>query len=275
MAKRFRGRVALITGAARGMGRSHALGFAREGADVVVNDIARNLETIPIAMARREELESLTEEIEALGSRALPIYADVSRAEEVRSMVERAIREFGHIDILVNNAGVASVAKVVDLSEEAWDTVLNVNLKGTFLCSKYVAPYMMKQRYGRIINISSTEGLIGTPGMAHYVASKHGVLGLTKVLAQELAPYWITVNAICPGDVGTEAFFKYSKAYPGFAEEIGRLQGAYTLFPGYGEFEKPLIEPEDITNAVLWLASDEARFITGIALVVDGGFTTK
>jgi len=275
MRDRFKGKTVLVTGAARGMGRSHALGFAREGANVVVNDVCRDMATVPIPMGRREDLDSLVKEAEGMGVEALPLSADISKGDEVRNMVERAVDVFGRIDILVNNAGVASVAKVVEMSEEMWDAVINVNLKGAFLCSKYVAPHMMKQKYGRIINISSTEGLVGTPGMAHYVASKHGLIGLTKVLAQELAPYWITVNAICPGDVGTEAFFNYSKTYPGFAEEISRLQGAYSVFPGYGEFEKPLLEPQDITNAVLWLASDEARYVTGTTLVVDAGYTSK
>ncbi|GBC68411.1 (-)-trans-carveol dehydrogenase [archaeon HR01] len=275
MGGRFAGKVALVTGAARGMGRSHALGFAREGADVVINDVCREIPSAPIPMGRRDELENLADEIRQMGVRALPIIADVSKGSEVKDMVEKAVNTFGRIDILVNNAGIASVAKVVDMSEEMWDMVINVNLKGAFLCSKYVAPFMIKNRYGRIINISSTEGLVGTPGMAHYVASKHGLIGLTKVLAQELAPYWITVNAVCPGDVGTAAFHMYSKAYPGFAEEISRLQGAYSLFPGYEDFEKPLLEPQDITNVVLWLASDEARYITGTAIVVDGGFTSK
>ncbi|MEM4375163.1 MAG: mycofactocin-coupled SDR family oxidoreductase [Nitrososphaerota archaeon] len=275
MTGRFQGKVVLVTGAARGMGRSHALGFAREGANVVVNDVCHDISTVPVPMSRASELESLVREIQSMGVSALPVIADVSNSLEVKGMVEEAIDVYGRIDILVNNAGVASVAKVVDMSEEMWDAVINVNLKGAFLCSKYVAPYMMKQRYGRIINISSTEGLIGTPGMAHYVASKHGLIGLTKVLAQELAPYWITVNAICPGDVGTEAFFKLSEIYPGFAEEISRLQGVYSLFPGYEDFKKPLLEPKDITSAVLWLASEEARYITGTTLVVDAGFSSK
>lgn len=275
MRSRFKGKVVLITGAAKGMGRSHALGFAREGANVVINDICRDIPTVPVPMGKYSELESLANEIREMGVGVLAVTADVSNSFEVRQMVDKAIDAFGRIDILVNNAGVASVAKVVDMSEEEWNTVINVNLKGAFLCSKYVAPHMMKHKYGRIINISSTEGLIGTPGMAHYVASKHGLIGLTKVLAQELAPYWITVNAICPGDVATETFFKLSEKYPGFAEEISRLQGAYSLFPGYEEFQRPIIEPIDITNAVLWLASDEARYITGTTLIVDAGFMTK
>jgi SDR family mycofactocin-dependent oxidoreductase len=265
----------LVTGAARGMGKSHALGFAREGADIVVNDIARKMEHIPFSTGTEEQLEKTVAEIRGLGVKAIAAQADISKSEDVQAMVDRAINEFGRLDILVNNAGTITIKPVVDMTEGEWDKVVNVNLKGTFLCSKYVIPHMIRQDWGRIINIASTEGLAGTPYIAHYVAAKHGVVGFTKALAQELGKYWITVNAICPGDVGTQLFFESSKGMPGFVDEIQQLQGAYSVFPGHNEFEKPLIDPSDITNAVLWLASEEARYVTGVALPVDGGYMTK
>ena len=275
MGDRFKGKVALVTGSARGMGRSHALGFAREGANVVVNDIARRIEHIPFSTGTEEQLMKTVEEIKALGVKAITARADVSNSKEVKAMVDLAISELGKIDILVNNAGTITVKPVSEMTEEEWDKVVDVNLKGTFLCSKYVIPHMIRQKWGRIINIASTEGLAGTPYIAHYVAAKHGVVGFTKALAQELGKHWITVNAICPGDVGTDLFFESAKGMPNFVEEISKLQGAYTVFPGHGEFEKPLLDPKDITNAVLWLASDEARYVTGVALPVDAGYMTK
>jgi SDR family mycofactocin-dependent oxidoreductase len=275
MEGRFKGKVALVTGAARGMGQSHALGFAREGANIVVNDIAKKMEHIPFSTGTGEQLEKTIAEIRSLGVRAIAAQGDVSKSQDVQAIVDKAIGEFGRIDILVNNAGTITIKPVADMTEAEWDKVVDVNLKGTFLCSKFVIPHMIRQKWGRIINIASTEGLAGTPYIAHYVASKHGVVGFTKALAQELGKHWITVNAICPGDVGTQLFFEASKGMPGFVEEIQTLQGAYSVFPGYSEFEKPLINPSDITNAVLWLASEEARYVTGVALPVDGGYMTK
>jgi SDR family mycofactocin-dependent oxidoreductase len=275
MQKRFKDKVVLVTGAARGMGRNHALGFAREGASVVVNDVARKMQFIPFTTGSEEQLQKTIDEIKAFGVDALAARADVSNSSEVKSMVDLAIAHFGRIDILVNNAGTITISSVVEMSEDEWDKVVDVNLKGTFLCCKYVAPHMIRQKYGRIINIASTEGLAGTPYISHYVASKHGVVGLTKSLAQELGKYWITVNAICPGDVGTDLFFESAKGMPGFVDEISRFQGAYSVFPGHAEYEKPLLELSDITNAVLWLASDEARYVTGTAIPIDSGYMSK
>lgn len=275
MAKRFSGKVVLVTGAARGMGRSHALGFAREGANVVVNDIASRMDPVPFSTGTEDQLSRTVDEVRALGVEGLAAKADVSNSHDVQAMVDAAVSKLGRIDILVNNAGTITIKPIVDMSEAEWDKVIDVNLKGTFLCSKYVIPHMIRNKFGRIINIASTEGLAGTPYISHYVASKHGVVGLTKALAQELGKYWITVNAVCPGDVGTDLFFEAAKGMPGWAEEIQKLQGAYSVFPGYAEFEKPLIEPLDITNAVLWLASEEARYVTGVALPVDSGYMSK
>ncbi len=264
-----------MTGAARGMGRSHALGFAREGANVIVNDVAVKLAHVPFTTGTEKQLHRTVEDVKAYGVDCMAVRADVSKSSEVKSMVDASIAHFGRIDILVNNAGTITISPLVDMSEEEWDKVVEVNLKGTFLCCKYVAPHMIRQNQGRIINIASTEGLAGTPYISHYVSSKHGVVGLTKSLAQELGKYWITVNAVCPGDVGTDLFFESAKGMPGFVSEISKLQGAYSVFPGYAEFEKPLLEAADITNAVLWLASVEARFVTGIAMPIDSGYMSK
>jgi NAD(P)-dependent dehydrogenase (short-subunit alcohol dehydrogenase family) len=244
------GKVALITGAGSGIGRATALLFAKEGSRVAVADY------VP---AGGEETVSMIKET---GGEAIFIEVDVSKASDVERMVKAAVDKYGRIDILHNNAGITPpTAPTADTTEENWDSVINANLKGVFLGSKYVIPVMIKQGGGVIINTASGGGLVGTPGLSAYGASKGGVIQLTKAMALEYAKQNIRVNSICPGAVRTPM----SKAHQA---DIARRQ-AFTR-----PFRVPLGrmgQPEEIAKAALYLACDDSSYVTGAVLVVDGG----
>lgn len=263
--KRFENRVALVTGSGRGQGREHALSFAREGANVVVNDLCDGDQIVSYELSARKQLESTVEEVKKHGVKCIGVCADVSNSKQVQGMVKEALDTFGRIDILVNNAGIAGrFSNVAEVPEELWDRVIAVNLRGTFLVTKYTLPSMIAHRYGRIVNISSIGGLVGLPGSSFYVASKHGVIGFTKTLAHEVGEYDITVNAVCPGLVNTE-MLTFLKGQP--SERSAR--------PPLGVFpHRPMIESSEISGLVLWLSSDEARDVTGAAFAMDQGFTS-
>ena len=241
----LKGKVALITGAAQGIGKAVTLVLARHGADVVVADV--NI----------EKAQETAREVEALGRAAMAVRVDVTHLEDVEKMVEAAVQRFGKIDILVNNAGIARDKLILRMTEEDWDTVLNVNLKGTFNCTKAVIKYMSKQRSGKIVNIASVVGMMGNPGQANYSASKAGVIGLTKTVAREFAARGINVNAIAPGYIQTPM----TEVLPEKAkEELKRLIPM-----------KRLGQPEDVAHAVLFLVSEVSSYITGNILNVNGG----
>lgn len=275
---RFHDHTVFITGAAHGMGRAHALAFAREGARIVMCDACRQYSTIPYPLAQSEELASLTSEIEQMGRPVLAAEVDVTDLAAMHALVEQTQRELGPIDILVANAGVYSFAPSWELTEEQWDETVNVDLKGVWITCKVCIPHMLSRRRGKIICISSTAGFKGMANLAHYVAAKHGVLGLVKTLAIELASYNINVNAICPTSVDT-AMLSNQALYDVFAggpgplathEHMLELMNPLNLFPDRG-----LLPPEDISSVVLWLATDEARHLTGCALPVDAGYLTR
>jgi (+)-trans-carveol dehydrogenase len=275
---RFNDRTVFITGAARGMGRAHTLAFAREGARLVLCDACRQYSTVPYALTQPEELASLASEIEQMGRPVLAEQVDVTDLAAMSALAERAQRELGPIDILVANAGLYSFAPSWELTEEQWDETVNVDLKGVWITCKVCIPQMLSRRSGKIICISSTAGLKGMAHLAHYVAAKHGVLGLVKTLAIELAPYNINVNAVCPTSVDT-AMCRNQALYDAFAggpgplatyEHMLELMNQLNLFP-----DRNLLPPEAISAAVLWLASDEARHLTGCALPVDAGYLTR
>jgi (+)-trans-carveol dehydrogenase len=275
---RFQDRTVFITGAAHGMGHAHALAFAREGARLVLCDACRQYSTVPYPLAQPEELASLTSEIEQMGRPVLAAQVDVTDLAAMQALAERAQRELGPIDILVANAGLYSFAPSWELTEEQWDETVNVDLKGVWITCKVSIPQMLSRRSGKIICISSTAGLKGMGNLAHYVAAKHGVLGLVKTLAIELAPYNINVNAVCPTSVDT-AMCRNQALYDVFAgspgplatyEHMLELMNQLNLFP-----DRNLLPPEAISAAVLWLASDEARHLTGCALPVDAGYLTR
>ncbi|GAC1398479.1 MAG: mycofactocin-coupled SDR family oxidoreductase [Ktedonobacteraceae bacterium] len=275
---RFQDRTVFITGAAHGMGRSHALAFAREGARLVMCDACRQYETIPYALATPEELAALASEIEALGCLVIAEQVDVTDLSAMQALAERARTELGGIDIVVANAGVYSFAPSWELTEEQWDETIAVCLKGVWITCKVAIPHMLNRQRGKIICISSTAGQKGMANLAHYVAAKHGVLGLVKTLAIELAQYDINVNAICPTSVDTamcnnQALYDIFAGGPGpkaTHEYMLKLMNQLNLFPN-----RNLLAPEAISNVVLWLASEEARHMTGCALPVDAGYWTK
>ena len=276
--KRFQGRVVFITGAAHGMGRSHALAFARAGANLVLCDACRQYSTVPYPLAQPQELEELVTEIEQLGVAVVAAQVDVTQLAAMQNLVEQAEGKLGPIDIVVANAGLYSFAPSWELSEQQWDETINVDLKGVWITCKVCIPSMLTRRSGKIICIASTAGMKGMANLAHYVAAKHGVLGLVKTLAIELAPYNINVNAVCPTSVDT-AMCRNQALYDVFAggpgpeatqEHMLHLMNQLNLFP-----DRNLLPPEAISAAVLWLASDEAQHMTGCALPVDAGYLTR
>lgn len=240
------GKVALVTGASRGIGQATAIELAKAGADVVVNFIGNE------AVA-----QETVEKIEALGRKAIKIKANVGDADDVQAMVDEAIATFGHIDILVNNAGITRDGLLIRMKDSDWDEVLNINLKGVYLVTKAVAKLMVKQRAGRIINMTSVSGVTGNVGQANYSAAKAGVIGFTKTCAKELAARGITVNAVAPGFIETAM----TDVLP---EKIKEGIAATVPFGRMGQ-------PEEIASVVTFLASDFASYITGQVLNVDGG----
>lgn len=260
------GKVAFITGAARGQGRAHAVTLAREGADIVALDICKNLTYPRYALATVDELEETASLVREYGRTALALIADVRSASEMEAAAQQAIETFGHIDILICNAGIADMALTWDVTEEWWDIMIDVNLKGYWLAVRSIVPQMLKQkRGGRIIMTSSVAGLRGLPGLSHYCASKWGVVGLAKSLAQEVAPFGITVNTLHPTGVNT-------RLISGMAEAASiPIQQLIDKLYQDNVIPIQLIDPQDIANAALWLASDEARYVTGQELTIDAG----
>lgn len=269
----FTGESVLVTGGSRGMGADIALGFARAGAKVAVTDLAgqSTSEAVPYATATQADLERTVAAIEALGAEALAIPGDLTVEGDAARAVQSTVERFGRLDILVNNAGVFAGAKSWEMTEAQWDAVIDVNLKAPFLCSKHAARHMTgRDGGGRIITISSTSGLVGIPDQVNYQSSKHGLIGQVRTLALELAPHGVTVNAVCPTVVDTPMLDYLVATGAAYFQEVARLCGASTIFPGLEN-----LEPRDVTGAVQWLASDCARYVTGVALPVDGGFTCK
>ena len=264
----FSGQVAFITGAAHGQGRATALALAAQGARIVAFDIARTLEYPGYALGRSDELDSLTEQVRELGSEALAFVGDVRIDADITRAVDAAIAYFGRIDILFNNAGIAAYGLAQELTEDAWDAVLDINLKGAWLVSRRVIPHLLRQRSGVIINNSSVAGLRAFAKLSHYTASKWGLTGLTKALALELAPHGIRVNSIHPTGVNTGMNDGLAFLEGATPTEIAE-RSAGNLLP------VPWIEPEDVSAAVLYLASERGRYITGTQLVIDAGLLTR
>jgi len=262
------GQVALVTGAARGQGREHCLALARAGASIAALDICRDLPVPSYPLGTREQLEAVVAQVEDMDRQALALIADVRSEAEVSQAIAQTIARFGRLDIVVNNAAIAGSGPFWELTEAQWDAVVDTDLKGVWVVSKHAAPHLIRQRSGRIVNIASTGGMKGIAHFAHYVAAKHGVVGLTRAMAIELAPYGITVNAILPGAVA-------SPMLDGIAEELGVTPAdIHRVFLHYQLFEV-VLEPCEITAALLWLVSDAASHVTGHCLAVDSGWLVK
>jgi 3-oxoacyl-[acyl-carrier protein] reductase len=273
----FEGKTVLITGCARarGMGRAITVSFARAGADIVATDVASggtwndNEEGLEEIRLGWKGLESLTTEIEGLGRRSVTLVGDVSRAADVDRMVAEALARLGRLDVLVNNAAAPHCADrrlLWEVPEQAWDVVLGVNLKGVYLISRAVIPHMLARGSGRIINMASISGKRGTPRRGAYTASKFGVIGLTQVLAQELASHSITVNAICPGTVDTSRHESTSRRERALAESEPNALPPFKRVP-VGRIARP----DDIARLAVFFASEQSDNITGQAWNVDGG----
>jgi NAD(P)-dependent dehydrogenase (short-subunit alcohol dehydrogenase family) len=247
----FTGKVAFVTGAANGIGRAAAVAFAREGASVVVADVSQQGNEVTARM------------IEELGGRALAVRCDVAQAGDVEAVLNKTIEAFGRLDVAFNNAGVEQpITATADIRGVEWNRIVDINLRGVFLCMKYEIPLMLQQGGGAIVNTSSGAGVKGFAGQAAYAASKHGVVGLTKSAALDYAHSKIRINAVCPGIIATPMMERFTGGTPGgeqrviAQEPVGRMG-----------------TPEEIAAAVVWLCSDAASFVTGHAMIVDGGQT--
>ena len=273
------GKVALVTGAGRGQGRSHAVRLAAEGADVIAVDIcADRLETLSYPLATEEDLDTTISEVEATGRRAVKAIADVRSLSEMQAAVKTGLAELGKIDIVCANAGIGSWAVVWEMTEQQWQEMIDINLTGVFNTARAALPSMVQRgEGGSLVLTSSTAGLRAYPNTAHYTAAKHGVIGLMKVLAQECGPHGIRVNAVCPTTVRTPLvindatfeLFAPDKENPGEDDVRGAFEGLNSL-PGVA-----WIEPSDVSDAVVFLCSEAARYITGAALPIDAGNTVK
>jgi (+)-trans-carveol dehydrogenase len=271
------GKVALITGAARGQGRSHAVRLAAEGADIIAIDICAQIESVPYPLARPADLEQTAAEVRALGGRIVTAHADVRSQAELRAAVDAAVGQLGRLDIVCANAGIHSSAPAHELPEQAWQDLIDVNLTGVWLTCKVAVPHIIAGgRGGVVIVTASVAGHKPYATISHYVAAKHGLIGLTKTLAQELAPHGIRVNAISPTQVDTD-MIQNDMIYRLFVpdaerptrEQFAEASQATNLLP------VPWVAPSDVSDAVAFLAGDGARFITGVSLPVDAGVLAK
>ena len=274
---RMEGKVAFITGAARGQGRSHALRLAQEGAEIIAVDLCQPIESVPYPLPTGGDLAETVKLVEDLDRRIVAREADVRDFSQLQSVVAEGISEFGHIDVVCANAGIGSWAPALEMEEQMWQDMIDINLTGVWKTIKAaVAPMVERRQGGAVIITSSVAGIFGFPNLVHYSAAKAGVVGIMRVLAQELAPYMIRVNTVNPTTVNTPMvvndvaplLFRPDLENPTIDDMTEALMGLNSL-------PIALVEAVDISNAVLWLASDEARYVTGVALPVDAGFCQK
>jgi NAD(P)-dependent dehydrogenase (short-subunit alcohol dehydrogenase family) len=258
------GQVALVTGAGRGQGRSHCLALAEAGAAIAALDVCRDLDVPSYPLATRAELDEVVADVERLGGRAVALVADVRDPGGVTAAVAVVEKIFGRLDVLVNNAAVLTSAPFWELSEQQWTAVVDTNLSVVWRTTKAAAELLRRSPRGRIVNIASTGGVRAVPEFAHYVAAKHGVVGLTRAMAIELANDGVTVNAILPGAVD-------SPMLAGLADELGLTPDDVHKRWLHDQLLVEVITPAEVTGALLWLLSDSARHVTGHCLAVDGG----
>lgn len=268
MTREFENKTVFITGAAKGQGRGIALAFAKQGANIIAFDLGEKIEYPAYNRSSNEELEVLKEEVIALGGKIEIFAGDVRNAKDVQNAVENGVKSFGTIDILFSNAGICAYGLSHELTENEWDSMIDINLKGSWLVSKYVIPYFIKQNSGVIIYNSSVAGLRGMNRISHYAASKHALVGLAKSQAIELAPYGVRVLTIHPTGVNTPMNDGLAEMEGSTPIEIAE-RSAGNLIP------VPWVEVEDVANSVLFLASDKARYITGSQYLLDAGLLTR
>jgi SDR family mycofactocin-dependent oxidoreductase len=269
MPGRLQGKVALVSGAARGQGRSHAVRLAQEGADIIAFDVCRQLDTVPYPMAASEDLKQTAKLVEDLDRRIVVREADVRDSAAVQALVDEGVSEFGRLDVVCANAGIAGFAENTwTMTEDQWDEMIAVNLTGVWKTVKAAVPAMIEAgNGGSIVITSSTGGMKGVPGIAHYVAAKHSVVGLMRSLSNELAPHSIRVNTVHPTGVNTPMIANdVTMRAMSAAAEMVNMQNALPV---------SLVEPVDISDAIVWLASEEARYVTGVSLPVDAGFLQR
>ena len=274
---RVEGKVALVTGAARGQGRSHAVRLAEEGADIIAIDVCEQIATVEYPLSSEEDLKETARLVEALGRRIMTVKADVRDGAAMQAVVADGLAEFGRLDIVSANAAIWSANKTWELTQQQWDDMIDVNLTGVWQTLKAVVPSMIEAgNGGSIIITSSNGGVRGFENLAHYVAAKHAVVGLTRTLANEVGRHFIRVNNIQPTSVNTNMIHHqgvYDLFFPDSPnptpEQFNSALQALNVIP------VPYIEPRDVSNALLWLASDEARYVTGISLPVDAGSLQK
>ncbi len=273
MAGRVEGKVVLITGAARGQGRSHAIRLAEEGADIIAVDACADVDTVDYPMASADDLATTAKHVEALGRRVVTQQADVRDLAGLTAAVDRGVAELGRLDVVVANAGILSNGPAHELSEQAWQQMIDINLSGVWRTCRAAIPHLVAGgRGGSIILVSSVAGLRSYAGVAHYVAAKHGVVGLMKTLAQELAEHRIRVNTVNPTQVDTD-MIQNDSMYRLFCPDVPEPTRQDFAAASAATILLPIdwVEPVDVSNAVLFLASDESRYITGVSLPVDGG----
>jgi (+)-trans-carveol dehydrogenase len=277
MTGRVAGKVAFITGAARGQGRSHAIRLAQEGADIIAVDICRQVDSVPYPMATPEDLAETVRQVEALDRRIIASQADVRDYDALSAAVDAGVAELGRLDIVSANAGISSVGRADELPEQTWRDMIDTNLTGVWHAAKAAIPHLKAGgRGGAIILTSSAAGLMAMENIAHYVAAKHGVVGLMRTLALELAPLGIRVNSLHPTTVNTD-MIQNAATYALFRPDLENptVEDATDTFLMLNALPVRWVEPIDISNAVLFLASDEARYITGVTLPIDAGCVIK
>ncbi|WP_330301229.1 mycofactocin-coupled SDR family oxidoreductase [Streptomyces sp. NBC_00503] len=275
-AGRLTGKTAVVTGAARGLGRSCAVRFAAEGADLVLVDVAGDVAGVPYPLGSRSQLEHTAQLCRAYGVHVHTAAADVRDPDAVGAVADQALDRFGTIDVLLNNAGIAAPSgkAVHEIAEDEWELMVGTDLTGAWRMMKAVVPAMVEQRSGSVINVASTAGLVGYRHFAGYVAAKHGLIGLTKAAALDYAPFRVRVNALCPGSVRDDPLHE-GRMLAEIARSLDVDVAEHEEIFVQSQPMNALIEPQDIAGAALWLAGDDSRQVTGTTLTVDGGFSAR
>jgi len=277
MTGRLAGKVAFITGAARGLGRSHAVRLAEEGADIIAVDLCSPIPTVDTyPSATRADLDETVRLVEKFDRAIVAVVADVRDEAALRDALARGVEELGGLDIAVANAGVVSFGSAMELTDDQWNHVVDINLTGVWKTAKAAAPHLIERGGGAMIFVSSIGGLRGMMNVAHYVAAKHGIVGLMRTMANELATHKIRVNTVHPTNTDTD-MIQNPGTYRMFAPDAPEptREAALEAFVGINALEIPWVEPVDVSNAVAFLASDEARYITGVTLPIDAGAMIK